>query len=104
MDSDRRRPGGSPVRRDLIPREDWREYAACRAEDPELFFPIGSTGPAALEQTAQAKAVCARCPVRAACLAYALRTGQDFGIWGGLTSDGRRALRARQSMDASLHG
>ena len=73
----------------------WRARAACRGEDPELFFPVGATGPA-LAQIAQAKRVCARCPVREACLSFALGTGQDYGIWGGLTEDERRNLRRRQ--------
>lgn len=70
----------------------WRESAACRNENPELFFPIGD-GVAAHEQIARAKAVCARCPVREQCLAFAVTTGQDFGVWGGLSSDERRRLR-----------
>lgn len=69
----------------------WRDRAACRDLDTELFFPIGTTGPA-LDQAEQAKAVCAGCPVRAECLAWALDSGQD-GIWGGLTEDQRRTLR-----------
>jgi WhiB family transcriptional regulator, redox-sensing transcriptional regulator len=73
---------------------DWRHRAACRDEDPELFFPIGTTGPAA-EQTAAAKAVCARCPVSHDCLTWALETGQDAGVWGGLDEDERRALKRR---------
>ncbi|WP_446677701.1 WhiB family transcriptional regulator, partial [Streptomyces galbus] len=48
----------------------WLTEAACVGEDPELFFPVGSTGPA-LEDVAAAKRVCARCPVIADCLAYA---------------------------------
>jgi WhiB family transcriptional regulator, redox-sensing transcriptional regulator len=44
---------------------DWRHRAACLEEDPELFFPIGETGPAR-EQIAEAKAVCVGCPVVAA--------------------------------------
>ena len=74
--------------------DDWREFAACREEDPELFFPIG-TGPAADAQAERAKAVCRRCPVLEQCLTYALSSGQDAGIWGGLTEDERRALRRR---------
>jgi WhiB family transcriptional regulator, redox-sensing transcriptional regulator len=72
----------------------WRVHAACRGEEPELFFPVASTGPA-LEQIAEAKEVCARCPVREACLDFALSTGQGYGIWGGLTEDERRSLRRR---------
>lgn len=62
---------------------DWRERAACCAVDPELFFPVGSTGPA-LDQLADAKSVCHRCPVIGQCLAWALDTGQRAGVWGGL--------------------
>lgn len=75
---------------------DWRRQAACRDEDPELFFPVGTSGPALL-QVAEAKSVCARCPVLAECLTWALETGEDAGVWGGLDEDERRALRRRQS-------
>lgn len=74
--------------------DDWRERAACRDEDPELFFPLSEHGPGA-RQTAEAKAVCARCPVRERCLEYALADGLDHGIFGGLTETERRALRRR---------
>jgi WhiB family transcriptional regulator, redox-sensing transcriptional regulator len=74
---------------------DWRHRAACRDEDPELFFPVSETGPGA-RQTAQAKVVCARCPVRAECLEYALENGLDHGIFGGLTERERRGVHARQ--------
>ncbi|MER5549058.1 WhiB family transcriptional regulator [Streptomyces sp. NPDC001118] len=72
----------------------WRDYAACRHEDPDLFFPIGTTGPA-LVQTERAKAVCGHCPVREQCLDWALGTAQSMGIWGGTTELDRRALRRR---------
>ena len=72
----------------------WRDRAACIGEDPELFFPDGNTGPA-LRQTAEAKAVCRRCDVAEMCLSWALDTGQDAGVWGGLSEDERRALKAR---------
>jgi WhiB family redox-sensing transcriptional regulator len=71
---------------------DWRDRAACLDEDPELFFPIGNTGPAIL-QIEEAKAVCRRCPVIETCLQWALDSGQDAGVWGGLSEDERRALR-----------
>lgn len=71
---------------------DWRRRAACIGEDPELFFPLGSTGPA-LEQVERAKAVCRTCDVMNECLEWALETNQDAGVWGGLGEDERRALR-----------
>jgi WhiB family redox-sensing transcriptional regulator len=73
----------------VLPAISWLRRAACRAEDPELFFPISATGPGQVQQD-QAKAVCGRCPVRPDCLDYALRTGQDHGIWGGTDPDERR--------------
>jgi WhiB family redox-sensing transcriptional regulator len=73
---------------------DWRDRAACLTEDPELFFPIGNTGPALL-QIEDAKRVCARCEVRDKCLQWALDAGQDHGVWGGMSEDERRALKRR---------
>jgi WhiB family redox-sensing transcriptional regulator len=70
---------------------DWMTRGACQREDPELFFPIATTG-AALHQVNVAKAVCLSCTVRAQCLAYGLETRQD-GIWGGTTWDERYAMR-----------
>ncbi|MGO9142051.1 MAG: WhiB family transcriptional regulator [Streptosporangiaceae bacterium] len=75
---------------------DWRHYAACRDVDPELFFPIGNTGPALL-QIDEAKQVCQRCAVLDSCLQWALESGQDAGVWGGLSEDERRALKRRGS-------
>ncbi|AYL40084.1 MULTISPECIES: WhiB family transcriptional regulator [Streptomyces] len=74
--------------------DNWRGRAACRTEDPDLFFPIGTSGPA-LMQTEQAKAVCRRCPVREQCLEWALDTGQSVGVWGGTSETERRALKRR---------
>lgn len=72
----------------------WQHYAACRDQDPELFFPIGSAGPA-LTRTAEAKSVCAACGVKRMCLQWALDSGQDFGVWGGTSEDERGAMKAR---------
>ena len=77
-------------------RMDWRHNAACLTEDPELFFPIGNTGPA-LAQIERAKQVCARCEVREQCLAWALEAGQDHGVWGGMSEEERRAIKRRKS-------
>ncbi len=74
--------------------DNWRHSAACRTEDPELFFPIGTSGPALL-QTEQAKTVCRSCPVREQCLEWALETGQSIGVWGGTSETERRALKRR---------
>ena len=74
----------------------WRDRAACIGEDPELFFPDGNTGPA-LRQAEAAKAVCRRCQVAEICLRWALDSGQDVGVWGGMSEDERRALRSRST-------
>lgn len=71
--------------------EKWIDLIACAGEDPELFFAVSDVGPGA-RQVEQAKAVCARCPVRSDCLAYALDAGLDAGIFGGLTEVERRKL------------
>lgn len=73
---------------------DWRHQAACRELDGELFFPVGNTA-AGLAQAEAAKAVCRDCPARLDCLAWALETGQDAGVWGGFSEDERRSLKRR---------
>ena len=75
---------------------DWRHNAICRFEDPELFFPLGNSGPALL-QIAEAKAVCGRCSVVSECLAWALESGQDAGVWGSMSEDERRSLKRRNA-------
>ena len=72
--------------------QDWRNRAACRYHDPELFFPEGTAGPA-LRQADQARRICQSCPVQAPCLDFALRHGLAFGIWGGATAGERRDIR-----------
>lgn len=72
--------------------EDWRVDAACRDTDPDLFFPVGTTGPA-IEQIASAKAVCGECDAQSECLEFALATNQDSGVWGGTSEEERRKLR-----------
>jgi WhiB family redox-sensing transcriptional regulator len=72
-------------------RASWRESAACRFLDTETFFPISKTG-LALVEIAEAKEICAGCPVQRSCLSFALDTRQGYGIWGGLDEDERRSL------------
>jgi WhiB family transcriptional regulator, redox-sensing transcriptional regulator len=75
-----------------MPGVSWRDDAACRNADPDLFFPIGEAGPA-LSQIDQAKRICRTCPVRTPCLAWALENGVGAGVWGGATEEERRVLR-----------
>lgn len=66
----------------------WRDRAACRGLDPELFFPPrGDTGP-------EARAVCADCPVQDECLTWALERDERFGIWGGQTQRSLNRIRS----------
>ena len=73
-------------------RDSWRDSAACRQVDTEIFFPVGRGASADIEQ---AKAVCARCPVQLPCLAFAVTSNQEYGIWGGCDEDELRLLRRR---------
>ncbi len=82
-----------------LERDEWRTFAACRDTDPDLFFPVGTTGPA-LDQIANAKAVCQTCEVQSLCLEYAVSTNQDSGVWGGTSEEERRQMRrARQRLE-----
>lgn len=66
----------------------WMGKALCAEVDNDLFFPEkGGT-------TAPAKAICARCPVSAECLDYALTHEERFGIWGGTSERERRKIAA----------
>ena len=84
--------------------DDWRDLAACRDTDPDLFFPVGTTGPA-LDQIDAAKSVCMECEARVPCLEFALATNQESGVWGATAEEERRKLRtawlARQRRAAS---
>lgn len=86
----------APVLDSRSPLMTWRDHAACLRMDPELFFPVGNTGPA-LTQTEEARAVCHRCEVVEDCLSWAMDSRQEEGVWGGLSDDERRALRRRIS-------
>ncbi len=79
-------------RDDYDPALIWRSGASCRGASPELFFPVGTTG-LAVDQIAEAKAVCMACPSQVPCLEFALITNQDSGVWGATSEEERRTLR-----------
>lgn len=65
----------------------WTDHALCAQVGGDVWFPeVG-------ERTGPAKAICRRCPVRRPCLLFALATGQNHGIWGGLSTQERDKLR-----------
>ena len=80
----------------MTERANWLDAAACRDADPDLFFPIGTSGPA-LFQIDKAKGVCGTCAARIQCLAWALKTEVSDGVWGGTTADERRTIRSQRT-------
>jgi WhiB family redox-sensing transcriptional regulator len=74
---------------------EWLSEAACRTENPELFFPSGDSALVGLA-VMRAKEVCRGCSVVVECLTFALDTEQRVGVWGGLSEDERRHTRRRQ--------
>jgi WhiB family redox-sensing transcriptional regulator len=73
----------------------WRAHASCRGAGPHLFFPAKG------EAAAEAKQVCVTCPVALQCLDFAIRSGEETGIWGGMSERQRRevARARRQALD-----
>lgn len=67
--------------------DSWRALAACKDSDTDIFYPGQGAS------CAPAKAICATCVSRAACLAFALDNCEMFGIWGGLSERQRRRMR-----------
>lgn len=75
------------------PTGDWHRRGLCAGENPEVFFPSnGDSG-------ARAREICTACPVREDCIQYATEA-DEFGIWGGLDQQQRRALKRRQFRQA----
>lgn len=75
-------------------RRPWVAHAACKYSDTSLFYDPEDS------EIAAAVAVCRTCPVQAECLAFALETGENFGVWGGTTETERKKLW-RQIKDAA---
>jgi WhiB family redox-sensing transcriptional regulator len=69
----------------------WRQRAACRGVDPDIFYPVSE------EDAEEAKAICFACPVHGPCLEYALANRERDGVWGGATErERRRMVRQRR--------
>jgi len=68
---------------------EWASRGACRNVDPETLFVVGAA-------QHKAKAICMGCPVRFDCLADALDSRTEFGVWGGMTERERRTLLRRR--------
>jgi len=69
----------------------WRQRAACRGVDPDVFYPASD------EEAEEARSICRVCPVREACLEYALANRERDGVWGGATErERRRMIRQRR--------
>jgi WhiB family redox-sensing transcriptional regulator len=79
----------------------WHDRAACNGVDVNLFY--GSNDgpreypPETRDRESRAKSFCRVCPVRMACLQYALDNGEKYGIWGGLDEDERKRYRRNKS-------
>ena len=72
---------------------EWQYEGACRDLPAEMFFhPDGERGPRRRNRENAAKAVCATCPVIAACRTQALAIAEPYGIWGGLSEDDRALI------------
>ncbi|WP_138945273.1 WhiB family transcriptional regulator [Plantibacter sp. M259] len=64
----------------------WEDDALCRTVSPDEFFPeLGGSA-------SYARQVCELCAVTSSCLAYALRRGEKWGVWGGTTPQERMAM------------
>ena len=76
----------------------WTERAACRYENPDLFYPPeGERGGNLALRELVAKRICATCPVQPECAAHALAVDERYGVWGGLTAAERQQRRRRRA-------
>jgi WhiB family redox-sensing transcriptional regulator len=84
-----------------LEQEAWMEEGSCVYANTELFFPVGSSMKA-IKQSNEAKAICNECPVKVACLEYAISSNQDSGVWGGTTEEERKSIRREYRRTGSL--
>jgi WhiB family transcriptional regulator, redox-sensing transcriptional regulator len=84
---------------------DWQMRGACRGMDSALFFhPEGERGPARSGREAQAKQICASCPVLDQCRTHALAVHEPYGVWGGLSESERDVIVRRPSRAVRVGG
>lgn len=82
----------------------WQEYGNCVGVDTEIFFlPYNSRHEDKQEREAQAKAVCAGCPVINDCLSHALSVPEYYGVWGGLSPEERKLIINRNKLNNKLN-
>jgi WhiB family transcriptional regulator, redox-sensing transcriptional regulator len=74
---------------DPLPPDVWQDRAACFGIEPDVFFPVSE------EEAGPALAFCTVCPIQRDCLAWALKNGERYGVWGGTTEQQRRRLQRR---------
>jgi WhiB family redox-sensing transcriptional regulator len=72
----------------------WRERAACRGSDPDIFYPVNE------DEADEAIAICMVCPVREPCLEYALTARERYGVWGATTEKDRRRIWRKRRRSA----
>ena len=84
-----------------LEQEAWMEEGSCVYANTELFFPVGSSMKA-IKQSNEAKAICNECPVKVACLEYAISSNQDSGVWGGTTEEERKSIRREYRRTGTL--
>lgn len=65
--------------------ETWAAQALCAVQEPDALFVQGAA-------QRQVRTRCFSCPVRLECLADALQSEANYGVWGGLTERERRAM------------
>ena len=81
-------------------RPDWYDDAACRGMGPDIFYPEAK----GLGSCDAAQAVCVTCPVSEECREHAYTEKERWGVWGGLTENGRRPQQRRREADRAARG
>ncbi|AZP21587.1 transcriptional regulator [Streptomyces antibioticus] len=66
---------------------DWQDEALCAQTGGDFFFPEPGSS------VREAKRICGLCPIRSACLEFALDNDERFGVWGGLSEKERLEIR-----------